>query len=122
MQVIPPDGYSGPEYAKKIGASYRQVDYWCRTDLINCAERGSGSYRVFTEQDVRRGRFIVALLKAGVKLEMVRDLMDHVDEYQLLENDHDCLYLDPIDGKVAAFPLEGTLVGIFINRAAWEHE
>lgn len=68
-------GYSGTSAAKIVGISYRQLDYWARTDLIrpSLAEAtGSGSRRAYSYQDLLELRVIKSLLDAGIKLESVR--------------------------------------------------
>ncbi|MFM8868240.1 MAG: MerR family transcriptional regulator, partial [Ilumatobacteraceae bacterium] len=44
-------GYSGTQAAKIVGISYRQLDYWARTDLIRptaADASGSGSRRIYS--------------------------------------------------------------------------
>lgn len=51
------DLISGPELAKRSGASYRQIDYWCRNGVISPVgdtHPGSGHPRRFKESDVKR--------------------------------------------------------------------
>ena len=31
---MPEEGYRGPQVCKIVGITYRQLDYWARTDLI----------------------------------------------------------------------------------------
>ena len=70
-------GYSGSQAAEVVGITYRQLDYWARTDLIrpsSCDAKGSGTRRVYNYRN---------LLELGIKLESVREvfryLRDHVD-------------------------------------------
>lgn len=79
-------GYSGSQAAEVVGITYRQLDYWARTDLIrpaSCDAKGSGSRRVYTYRNLLELRVIKNLLDAGIKLESVREvfryLRDHVD-------------------------------------------
>ncbi len=79
-------GYSGTSAAKIVGISYRQLDYWARTDLVRptlCDAAGSGSRRSYSYQDLLELRVIKSLLDAGIKLESVRQaftyLRNHVD-------------------------------------------
>lgn len=53
-----------PDFARRAGATYRQVDYWCRTGLLRPvkAAHGSGSQRVFDAREVRVARAIQVLL------------------------------------------------------------
>lgn len=79
-------GYSGKQASEIVGISYRQLDYWARTDLVRptgADAKGSGSRRVYTYRDLLELRVIKNLLDAGIKLESVREvfayLRNHVD-------------------------------------------
>jgi len=74
-------GYSGTLTAKIVGITYRQLDYWARTDLIrpSLAEAaGSGSRRQYSYRDLLELRVIKTLLDAGIKLESVRDVFEYM--------------------------------------------
>lgn len=76
-------GYSGTQTAKIVGITYRQLDYWARTDLIrpSLAEAaGSGSRRQYSYHDLLELRMIKSLLDAGLKLESVRDVFTNLRE------------------------------------------
>lgn len=79
-------GFSGTSTAKIVGISYRQLDYWARTDLVRPSladAAGSGSRRSYSYRDLLELRVIKSLLDAGIKLESVRRaftyLREHVD-------------------------------------------
>ena len=79
-------GFSGTKAAKIVGISYRQLDYWARTDLVRPSladAAGSGSRRLYSYRDLLELRVIKSLLDAGIKLESVRQafqyLRAHVD-------------------------------------------
>jgi len=79
------EGFSGTRAAAIVGITYRQLDYWARTDLIRPSltdAAGSGSRRRYSYQDLLELRVIKTLLDAGIKLESVREvfryLRDHV--------------------------------------------
>ena len=68
-------GFSGTKAAGVVGISYRQLDYWARTDLIRPSlndASGSGSRRMYSYRDLLELRVIKSLLDAGIKLESVR--------------------------------------------------
>lgn len=68
-------GFSGTKAAGVVGISYRQLDYWARTDLIRPSltdAAGSGSRRTYSYRDLLELRVIKSLLDAGIKLESVR--------------------------------------------------
>ena len=74
-------GFSGKKAAEIVGISYRQIDYWARTDLIrpsSCDAAGSGSRRIYSYRDLLELRVIKTLLDAGIKLESVRDVFKYL--------------------------------------------
>src|SRR6188474_4001352 len=87
-------GYSGTQAAKIVGISYRQLDYWARTDLIRPSladAKGSGSRRRYSYRDLVELKMIKTLLDSGQKLERVRaafeylrDLGDDLSAVQLV--------------------------------------
>jgi DNA-binding transcriptional MerR regulator len=81
MRVVEGAGYSGTQTAKIVGITYRQLDYWARTDLLkpSLAEAtGSGSRRLYSYRDLLELRIIKSLLDAGIKLESVRDVFTNL--------------------------------------------
>ncbi|MDW3213040.1 MAG: MerR family transcriptional regulator [Ilumatobacteraceae bacterium] len=77
-------GYSGTQAAKVVGITYRQLDYWARTDLIRPSvsdASGSGSRRQYSYKDLLELRVIKTLLDAGIKLESVRDVFSYLREH-----------------------------------------
>jgi hypothetical protein len=72
------EGYSSGEAAAIAGISYRQLDYWIRTELIQPSiERGvgSGKARQFSFADLMHLRLIKRLLDQGHSLQSVRRVM-----------------------------------------------
>ena len=77
-------GFSGTQAAKIVGITYRQLDYWARTDLIRPSmmeARGSGSRRQYSYRDLLELRVIKTLLDAGIRLEAVRDVFAYLREH-----------------------------------------
>jgi DNA-binding transcriptional MerR regulator len=77
-------GFSGQHAAKVVGISYRQLDYWARTDLIRPSlsdAAGSGSRRRYSYQDLLELRVIKTLLDAGIRLESVREVFAYLREH-----------------------------------------
>jgi len=77
-------GYSGTQTAKVVGISYRQLDYWARTDLIRPSlsdASGSGSRRRYSYNDLLELKAIKKLLDAGIKLEQVRKVFAFLREH-----------------------------------------
>jgi DNA-binding transcriptional MerR regulator len=70
------EGFSGTKTAQVVGITYRQLDYWARTDLVRPAladAKGSGTRRLYSYRDLLELRMIKNLLGAGIKLESVRE-------------------------------------------------
>lgn len=68
-------GLSGRRAAEVAGISYRQLDYWARTDLIRptlADAAGSGSRREYSYSDLLELRLVKTLLDAGIQLQQVR--------------------------------------------------
>ena len=77
------EGYSGRKTAEIVGISYRQLDYWARTDLLRPSlvdATGSGSRRRYSYRDLLELKVIKSLLDAGIKLESVREVFDFLRE------------------------------------------
>jgi DNA-binding transcriptional MerR regulator len=78
------DGFSGTQAAKVVGITYRQLDYWARTDLIRPSlsdATGSGSRRRYSYKDLLELKVIKTLLDAGIKLESVREVFEYLREH-----------------------------------------
>lgn len=74
-------GYSAKRAAQIVGITYRQLDYWARTDLITPSftkATGSGSRRLYSYTDLLELKAIKSLLDAGIKLESVRDVFGYL--------------------------------------------
>ena len=74
-------GYSGARAAEIVGITYRQLDYWARTDLIRPSiadASGSGSRRAYSYRDLLELKVVKSLLDSGIKLELVRKLFAYV--------------------------------------------
>lgn len=77
------EGYSGAKAAEIVGITYRQLDYWARTDLVRPSlvdASGSGSRRRYSYRDLLELRVIKSLLDAGIKLESVREVFSYLRE------------------------------------------
>src|SRR6476620_291550 len=75
------EGYSGQKTAEIVGITYRQLDYWARTDLVRPSladATGSGSRRRYSYRDLLELKAIKRLLDAGIKLEVVREVFGYM--------------------------------------------
>jgi DNA-binding transcriptional MerR regulator len=77
------EGYSGRRAAEIVGITYRQLDYWARTDLVRPSladANGSGSRRSYSYRDLLELKVIKSLLDAGIRLESVREAFAYLRE------------------------------------------
>ena len=73
--------FSGVQAAEVVGISYRQLDYWARTDLVRPSATdasGSGTRREYVYRDLLELKVIKNLLDAGIKLESVRNVFAYL--------------------------------------------
>lgn len=56
-----------PEVAVRTGATYRQLDHWCRTGLLDIECHGSGNRRHWPLSELAIAETMARLVKAGVK-------------------------------------------------------
>jgi len=73
--------YTGKQTAEIVGITYRQLDYWARTDLVRPSvadAQGSGSRRAYSYQDLLELKVIKTLLDAGIRLEQVREVFHYL--------------------------------------------
>lgn len=72
-------GYRAPQVCNLVGITYRQLDYWARTDLLRpslAVAQGSGSQRLYSFGDIVQLRVVKRLLDAGMSLKKIRQAMD----------------------------------------------
>jgi DNA-binding transcriptional MerR regulator len=73
------EGYRGPQVCSIVGITYRQLDYWARTDLLKPSiseARGSGTQRRYSYDDLLQLKVIKRLLDAGISLQSARRAID----------------------------------------------
>ena len=76
-------GFRGPQVCSIVGISYRQLDYWARTDLLRPSiseAKGSGTQRRYSYRDLVELKVIKRLLDAGVSLQSARRALDCLRE------------------------------------------
>jgi DNA-binding transcriptional MerR regulator len=72
---MPEEGFRGPQVCAVVGITYRQLDYWARTDLLRPSiseAKGSGTQRRYSYRDLLELKVIKRLLDAGVSLQSAR--------------------------------------------------
>jgi DNA-binding transcriptional MerR regulator len=82
VSPLPEDlGYRGPTACNAAGITYRQLDYWARTGLVEPSVRsatGSGTQRLYGFRDILLLKIIKRLLDAGVSLQQIRTAVTHL--------------------------------------------
>jgi DNA-binding transcriptional MerR regulator len=74
-------GYRGPTACSAAGITYRQLDYWARTGLVEPSVRaahGSGSQRLYSFRDILVLKVVKRLLDTGVSLQNIRAAVQHL--------------------------------------------
>ena len=74
-------GYRGATACTAAGITYRQLDYWARTALVEPSIRtasGSGTQRLYGFRDILVLKIVKRLLDAGVSLQNIRTAVDHL--------------------------------------------
>ncbi len=72
-------GFSGPTVCRLTGVTYRQLDYWARTNLVTPSvtpANGSGSKRAYSYGDVLEVKVIKSLLNSGLSLARTRQAVE----------------------------------------------
>ena len=76
VSPLPSDtGYRGPTACNAAGITYRQLDYWARTGLVEPTVRGatgSGTQRLYSFRDILILKVVKRLLDAGISLQQIR--------------------------------------------------
>src|SRR6201991_1660490 len=76
-------GYRGAIAARAAGISYRQLDYWARTELVEPTIRGaagSGSQRLYGFRDILVLKLVKRLLDTGISLQQIRTAVNQLRE------------------------------------------
>lgn len=80
-QAIETTGYRGPVACSAAGITYRQLDYWARTGLVQPSVRpatGSGTQRLYGFRDILMLKIVKRLLDTGVSLQNIRAAIEHL--------------------------------------------
>ena len=76
-------GYRGPTACRAAGITYRQLDYWARTGLVEPSVRGatgSGTQRLYGFRDILVLKVVKRLLDTGVSLQQIRVAVSQLRE------------------------------------------
>ena len=77
-------GYRGPTACAAAGITYRQLDYWARTGLVEPSVApvyGSDSQRLYSFRDILVLKALKRLLDTGISLQQIRAAVDHLRNY-----------------------------------------
>jgi DNA-binding transcriptional MerR regulator len=77
-------GYRGPTACTAAGITYRQLDYWARTGLVEPSVRaasGSGTQRLYGFRDILALRIVKSLLDTGISLQQIRTAVAYLREH-----------------------------------------
>jgi DNA-binding transcriptional MerR regulator len=75
------EGFRGPQVCKIVGITYRQLDYWARTELVRpsvCDAQGSGTQRLYSYTDLVELKVVKRLLDAGISLQSARKAIEYL--------------------------------------------
>ena len=73
------DGFRAPEACRVVGISYRQLDYWARTGLLEPSLQGaggSGTLRLYSFTDLVELRVVKRLRDTGIGLAKIRKAIE----------------------------------------------
>jgi DNA-binding transcriptional MerR regulator len=77
-------GYRGPTACAAAGITYKQLDYWARTGLVEPSVRGaraSGSQRLYSFRDILVLKVVKRLLDTGISLQQIRAAVQHLRDH-----------------------------------------
>ncbi|MEY2847465.1 MAG: hypothetical protein RI885_130 [Actinomycetota bacterium] len=126
-------GYRGAVAARAAGISYRQLDYWARTELVEPTVRGaagSGSQRLYSFRDILVLKLVKRLLDTGISLQQIRKAVEELRSHGVndlaqitLMSDGASVYLCTSDDQVIDLVSRGQGVfGIAVGKVLREVE
>ena len=132
-KLDPAEGYRGAVAARVAGITYRQLDYWARTELVTPSIQrasGSGSQRLYSFRDVLVLKLVKRLLETGISLQQIRVAIDQLRDAGVtdlaqttLMSDGASVYLCTSNDEVIDLVHRGQGVfGIFVGQVLREVE
>lgn len=126
-------GFRGAVAARAAGISYRQLDYWARTELVEPTIRsaaGSGSQRLYGFRDILVLKLVKRLLDTGISLQQIRAAVNQLRESGVIDlaqttlmSDGASVYLCTSDDEVIDLVKQGQGVfGIAVGKVLREVE
>jgi DNA-binding transcriptional MerR regulator len=92
-------GYRGPAVCHAAGITYRQLDYWARTGLVEPSVQtahGSGSQRLYSFRDILVLKVIRRLLDTGISVQQIRIAAQHLRDHRNEDLAHVTLMSDGV--------------------------
>ena len=111
--IVEGAGYRGPQTCKIVGISYRQLDYWTRTGLVQPSiqkAEGSGTQRLYSFNDLLQLRVIKSLTDAGASLQKVRQAIEYVRDN--LDHDWSKVTIVTDGGGVHAYTSDAEVIDL----------
>ncbi|MCA1727059.1 MAG: MerR family transcriptional regulator [Actinobacteria bacterium] len=112
-------GFRVPEVTKLVGVTYRQLDYWTRTGLVQASIReagGSGTQRLYSFTDVLELKAIKKMEDIGLSLQKIRKAVKSLSEIlekrphsASLASDGVTMYAVEDDGQLVDLARKGQL-------------
>ncbi|MDJ1370378.1 MerR family transcriptional regulator [Gulosibacter molinativorax] len=126
-------GYRGAVAARVAGITYRQLDYWARTNLVEPSIQdasGSGSKRLYSFRDILVLKLVKRLLETGISLQQIRVAVEQLHDAGItdlaqttLMSDGASVYLCTSNDEVIDLVQRGQGVfGIFVGQVLREVE
>jgi len=126
-------GYRGAVAARVAGITYRQLDYWARTELVQPTIQhaaGSGSQRLYSFRDILVLKLVKRLLETGISLQQIRIAVEQLHDAGItdlaqttLMSDGASVYLCTSNDQVIDLVQRGQGVfGIFVGQVLREVE
>ena len=126
-------GFSGKRTAEIVDITYRQLDYWARTELVEPTVRGasgSGTQRLYGFRDILVLKLVKRLLDTGISLQQIRTAVNQLREAGVndlaqttLMSDGASVYLCTSDDEVIDLVSRGQGVfGIAVGKVLREVE
>ncbi|EOR71468.1 MerR family transcriptional regulator [Thermobifida fusca] len=92
-------GYRGPTACMAAGITYRQLDYWARTQLVEPSVTVPGSspaHRLYSFRDILILKVVKRLLDTGISLQQIRTAVEHLRQRATADLAHITLMSDGV--------------------------
>jgi hypothetical protein len=97
----PSEGLTAAQVCARARISYRQLDYWCSTGVLQPIAgggQGPGRRRVFSEQEATRAQLLAEMINQGLSLPSARWYLERGKRARVV--------VEPLPGMPAPAPAE----------------